>query len=210
MNIFFDCETTSSDLPWIIEEMHEVSPPANYKKPETIQKWMDENADTVREERLAKTALDTSVAQIICIGFAAGDDPVQTLTGPEDEILSEFFAALSVYNHIELIGHNIIGFDIPLIYHRAIINGMRPHGSFHMAYKPWDGRCYDTMTEWAGARDRISLDRLCRILGLPGKGEIDGSMVPGLYALGEIDKIAEYCAGDVELVRAVYNRITGQ
>ncbi len=208
MNIFFDCETTYTDLQWVKDEI-EVSPPATYKKQESIDKWMSENAERVKQERIAKTALDTSLARIICIGFAIDDGDIQTLTGPEDEILAAFFSSISGRTLPTLIGHNILGYDIPLVYHRAIINGIRPHGAFHMHHKPWYGNNFDTMTEWAGMRDRISLDRLCKLLGIPGKGDIDGSMVPEMYERGEIDKIAEYCAHDVEKVRAIYRRLTG-
>lgn len=206
-HLFFDCETAPTDLSWVIDDI-KIEAPGNYKKPESIQKWMEENAEDLRQEAIAKTALDTSLAKIICIGFAVGDGPVETLTGPEDLILSEFFSALSAHSHIELIGHNIIGFDIPLVFHRAIINRFYPHSSFHMHYKPWDGRCFDTMTEWAGNRDRIALDKLCRILGIPGKGDINGSQIPLMYAEGRIEEIAEYCASDVERVRAVFQRMT--
>jgi len=206
MNVFFDCETTGTDLAWVIDDI-KIEPPGNYKKPESIQKWMDENAERVKQEQIAKTAVDTSLAQIVCIGYAIGDSPVETLTGPESVILEEFFKDLSGLIHITLIGHNIISFDIPLIYHRSIINGIQPNGAFHMAYKPWDGRCFDTMTEWAGSRDRIPLDKLCKLLGLPGKGDVDGSQVPQMYADGRIDEIRTYCAQDVERVRSIYHRL---
>lgn len=208
MNIYFDCETTSSGLQWVKDEIV-VEPPGNYKKPESIQAWMETHGETMRHLALAKTALDTSLAEIICIGFAVDDGEIQTLTGPEDEILAAFHLSLSGYRNIALVGHNIIGFDIPLVFHRFIVNKIRPVSPFHMHHAPWKTDVFDTMTEWAGTRDRIKLDKLCKILGIEGKGDIDGSMVPRLYAAKEIDKIAEYCAEDVERVRQIYKRITG-
>jgi predicted PolB exonuclease-like 3'-5' exonuclease len=72
--------------------------------------------------------------------------------------------------------------------------------------KPWDKSMFDTMTAWAGARGTISMDRLCEALGLPGKGDFDGSMVAEAWANGEHETIIEYCKRDVEAVRAIHRR----
>jgi hypothetical protein len=69
------------------------------------------------------------------------------------------------------------------------------------------------MYAWAGYRDRISLDRLCRALEIPTKGseldgeEIDGAKVWDFVRDGYADKVAIYCQADVERVRSVYQRI---
>ena len=57
------------------------------------------------------------------------------------------------------------------------------------------------------------MDRLCRALGLPQKGDeigedIDGSKVWDFVQAGRLDDVATYCCGDVERVREVYNRLT--
>ncbi len=207
MDIFFDCETAPTELPWFIDEI-EIAPPGNYTKPESIQKWMDENADAERRNIIDKTAVDTSLAQIICLGYALGDGDVQTLIGPEHEILTAFFEDLKPYRYVRLIGHNIIAFDIPLVYHRAIINNIKPDQAFHMHHKPWAGSCFDTMTEWAGARDRISQDRLARLLGIPTQ-ETTGADILELYRKGDMEAIQAKCAFDVEQNRAIFQRISG-
>ena len=56
--------------------------------------------------------------------------------------------------------------------------------------------------------NRISLDKLCKALGLPGKGEIDGSKVWDYVRDGRIAEVADYCADDVRKVWAVYQRMT--
>jgi len=72
--------------------------------------------------------------------------------------------------------------------------------------KPWGKGIFDTMTAWAGTRDTISLDNLCKALGIPGKDGFDGSMVADAWLAGEHDTIAEYCRDDVERVRQIHNR----
>ena len=73
--------------------------------------------------------------------------------------------------------------------------------------KPWDSIVFDTMVAWSGARDTVSMDNLCQALGIPGKGDTDGSMVAGMWARCEYDAIASYCREDVERTRAIHRKM---
>jgi hypothetical protein len=53
----------------------------------------------------------------------------------------------------------------------------------------------------------IGLDRLCGVLGIPGKDDIDGSMVASLWEAQRSDDIARYCMDDVERTRNVHRRM---
>ena len=79
-----------------------------------------------------------------------------------------------------------------------------------MTAKPWSDSINDTMLMWNPERERrISLDRLCKVLGVPtSKGEMDGSKVWDAYQAGEYEKIATYCATDVEATRKVFHRLS--
>ena len=211
MDIFIDCETAPTTEQWFLDEI-KIDPPGNYKKPESIAKWREDNEEAERQRVIEKTAVDTSMARIICLCYAFEDEPVIDLVGNEKTMLEVFFEDLARSKglmHSRLIGHNIINFDIPLIFHRAIINGITPHPAFHMHYTPWGGECFDTMTEWAGTKGRISQHNLARLLGIETQ-DTDGSQVPQLYADGKIDEIAQKCAFDVEQNRKIYRRITGR
>ena len=70
-------------------------------------------------------------------------------------------------------------------------------------------RIDDTMIKWAGATGRISLDRLCRALGPPGKGGFDGSMVWDAVKNGRIDEVVEYCDDDIRRLRCAHRRMIG-
>ena len=59
------------------------------------------------------------------------------------------------------------------------------------------------MQLWCGNRDSIGLDELCKILGIEGNGDMDGSKVYDMWLAGEHEKIGEYCSQDVEKVRAI-------
>ena len=109
--------------------------------------------------------------------------------------------------NVRIIGHHIAGFDIRFITQRAIILGVRLPTWWPRDPKPWSDKVFDTMTAFSGSRDTISLDRLCRALGIEGKGDIDGSKVAGLWAAGEHKKVAEYCCEDVRKVQAIYKKM---
>ena len=55
---------------------------------------------------------------------------------------------------------------------------------------------------------RISLDKLCKVLGIDSpKGEMDGSKVGDYFRAGRIAEIAAYCRADVAAVRQVHRRM---
>jgi predicted PolB exonuclease-like 3'-5' exonuclease len=64
------------------------------------------------------------------------------------------------------------------------------------------------MSRFCGAKDRISLDRLCRVLGLEGKTGMSGADVWPAVQAGKMDEIASYCRHDVAITRSVYKRLT--
>lgn len=76
--------------------------------------------------------------------------------------------------------------------------------------KPWEAnKVFDTMAHWAGVGNRVSLEKLCIALSIESpKTGLDGSKVAAAVAAGRLDDVAIYCAGDVEAVRRVFNRLT--
>jgi predicted PolB exonuclease-like 3'-5' exonuclease len=200
--LFIDIETFRSSIP---PSRDEIKVPGNYSKPESIQKYIDENL----EEEWNKTALNSLKGQIICIGYAIDDEPVQIISGTEQEIMNELERIVLNNSFLDWVGHNILGFDLPYIYHRAIKFGNKklrtviPKGRYPKGV-------FDTMVEFAGSdySKRYSLKDICNFLGIDnGKDEIDGSMVGGLWLAGEKEKVLEYCKKDVEILREVYYRI---
>jgi predicted PolB exonuclease-like 3'-5' exonuclease len=59
-------------------------------------------------------------------------------------------------------------------------------------------------------KDRISLDRLCKVLGLPGKDDMTGADVWPYVQAGRLDEVAEYCRQDVRRVREIFQRMNFQ
>lgn len=220
MNIFLDIETIPTDRP----EVHEyiaatVTHPGNISKAETIAKWNEESRPSAVAEAVAKTGLDGSFGRVCVIGWAFDDGPVRTRQSPDNEawLLNELADELmqcvppSERHSSVVIGHNVSSFDLRFLMQRFMVNGISPPLVIHRAAhaKPWESeKVFDTMTQWAGVGNRISLDKLCLALSIPSpKGDMDGSMVAEYVAAGRITEVAAYCKRDVEATRAIYRRM---
>jgi predicted PolB exonuclease-like 3'-5' exonuclease len=236
MNLYLDIETVPALDPVVIEALRAdlreelddalaaVKAPGNYKDEAKIAAFVDDaKAKLLAEHEAAvqaaylKTGLDGGAGQICVIGWACDDEEAHSLdidALSEGSVLAAFFDELGdLYrptNRMRFIGHNHVGFDLPFIWKRARILGIKPPGCLPRNPKPWDDSVFDTMTEWAGVRERISMDKLCRALGIPGKGDISGKDVWPMVQAGRIAEVAEYCRGDVERTRAIYKRMTFQ
>lgn len=220
-------------------ELAKLAPPKNIKKAETIDAWMvnelpakqDEirdKFDAALQETIHKTCLDGAFGHLAVISLALGDEAPLTLwdsnwdaAGYEAWLLNELERATKDrcrhHRGQTLIGHNI-AFDRNMIRQRGIVLGVPVHPLWTKPVKPWENDLVcDTMIEWTGdPRNRISLDKLCKALGVDGKGTdladgeyIDGSQVWDFIQRGEIAKVATYCGRDVERARNVYKLMRG-
>ena len=109
----------------------------------------------------------------------------------------------------ELVGHNIIGFDLPFIFQRCLVHGIRVRPFVNLSDYSVRG-VFDTMHRWwLGARRHVSLDDIAWALGIESSktAEVEGSKVFELYQSGKLDLIREYNLNDVRLTRKVYERM---
>lgn len=218
MNVYLDIETIPCQQSDIVEKIaQEVKPPATMKKAETIAQWEETEKPGAVLEAVQKTALDGTFGQIVCIGYAFDDGPVTRVYGKDEAtILKLFFNDLhemknTTHTGLTFIGHNLTSFDLRFIFHRAVINGVKPPACFPINPKSWDAAIFDTMTYWAGFNGRVSLDKLCSVLGIEGKGtEFTWQDVYPAYQRGDFESIGEYCKHDVEITRKVHKRLTFQ
>jgi len=134
----------------------------------------------------------------------------------EDEsvILNEFKSLLDVYyNDLDmhyLCGHNIREFDCPVICRRMLVNKIQLPILLDISRKkPWQlNHLADTLQMWkfGDFKSYVSLDLLAAILNIESpKGNIDGSMVSGVYWNdGDIERIKSYCEKDVVVTVKVF------
>jgi len=222
MNCFFDIETIPCQWPGIKAEfVAAVTAPAQYKKADSIAAWLDENREAEGEAAWLKTSFDGGMGQIVCVAWAGdhGDTRclrVADLSAKSEAALLEIWFDDLKKLHIGssgtrpcFIGHNVVGFDFPFVWKRAIVHGIRPPLWFPRNPKPWGETVIDTMTLWDSTqRAGGSMDKLCRVLGIPGKGDISGADVWPMVEAGDIDAVAEYCKADVQRTREMFKRMT--
>lgn len=194
---YFDIETLPDQRPGARARAAAMKVPANYKNPEAIAKYIEENS----EEAYLKTALDGWKGHVVCIGTDRDSYYGSSVT-TEKGIIEAFFDSLRA-DH-QLVGHNIIGFDIPFITRRALVLGVKlpPDYLWPRNLKPWDKRVFDTMQELGGG----SLNSLAEAFGIEGKSN-HGGAVYQMWQDGLHDEIAEYCADDVRIVREIHQRL---
>jgi len=213
MILFTDIETLPTNDQSVIDALAEtITAPGNYKKPESIAEWMEQNKSAALKELVAKTSFDGLYGRIACLAFADDDEEIcATLpTDSEGDAIQRFYDLVPDRGTMTMCGHNIHGFDIQFLKHRSIILGIKPPLPIQriMKAKPWSEEIADTMLMWSDSREkRVSLDKLCRALGIPGKGDFDGSMVADTWPT-DPQKVIDYCKDDVERTRQVYYRLT--
>lgn len=210
--LYLDIETIPCQNEKLCVELVEnAKPPSNYKNPETIAKWREENAADI----IAKTSFDGALGEICAIGWSFGSSVNvhhQRMYDNKSELgLLEGWVSVLNANAGNLapvvVGHNVNRFDIRFIWQRAIVHSVKLPTWFPKDPKPWGGDSFDTMTAWAGAGNMISLDNLSKALGLPGKSDVDGSMIAQMWSDGKHKEIAEYCASDVQKVQAIHQKM---
>lgn len=210
--LYLDIETIgTSDPDRIAEIAATITCPGNITKAESIAAWEAEKKPKLVEEAVAKTSFSGAYGKVCCIGWAWDDGEALSVVGDEARVLVNAIDRITMsapqYGLMTIVGHYVANFDLRFLMQRAIVLGVRLPAWFPRDPKPWSREVFDTMTAWAGAKDSISLDNLCKVLGIPGKDGVDGSMVAGMWQRGELDAIAEYCRADVERVRNVHRKM---
>jgi predicted PolB exonuclease-like 3'-5' exonuclease len=225
--LFLDVETLPTSDPEAIAEIAAtIKPPGTLKKQESIDAWMAENKESAVKEAVHKTGFSGLYGSICCICYAFDDGEVFSVRVGDE--ISEKVMLESFYSHVfnnnaidtargyvagdlTVVGHNVIGFDLPFIKHRSIINKVKPSPQFIKAFNDkWGNDVKDTMIMWSPDKERrASMDKLCKAFGIPGKGDFDGSMVAETWPV-DPEKVIEYCRDDVRRTREIYKRLTFQ
>src|SRR6266850_689419 len=111
----------------------------------------------------------------------------------------------------ELVGHNIIGFDLPFIFQRCLVHCISAKPLVDLGEYRVRG-VFDTMHHWwLGAKRFVSLDDIAWALGIESSktATVEGSKVFDLYQAGRLAEIREYNLNDVRVTRKVYERMVG-
>lgn len=190
--VYLDIETVPTDE--AIE--HEFGPKFDFNAATDEQK-----------ERIKWMSLSGATGKVICLSVARSDAAPVAITGSEADIIKAFWEGSRAANLF--VGHNILDFDLRFLVQRSIVLGIRPSRDIPFI-RFRQSPVYDTMHEWSKwGREHISLDNLCRALGVASSktGGMDGSLVFPAYLEGRLPEIADYCREDVRAVRDCYKRM---
>ncbi|HEX9630107.1 MAG TPA: ribonuclease H-like domain-containing protein [Pyrinomonadaceae bacterium] len=111
----------------------------------------------------------------------------------------------------ELVGHNLIGFDLPFIFQRCLVHCISAKPLVDLSEFRVRG-VFDTMHHWwLGAKRFVSLDDVAWALGIESSktATAEGSKVFDLYQADKLAEIREYNLNDVRVTRKVYERMVG-
>jgi predicted PolB exonuclease-like 3'-5' exonuclease len=131
----------------------------------------------------------------------------------EEGIVRAFWQRVERF-HGALVSFNGRNFDLPVLELQALRYGYQAPRYFNEKYghryryseeRHYD--LYDFLTNNGMYRIRGGFNLLTRLIGLPGKGEIDGSMVQGLWEEGRLAEIDRYCRHDVIQTYFLFLRI---
>lgn len=154
------------------------------------------------------SALDWALGHIVCIGMIfleAGAEREWCEAGPnETALLRRFWSAIGPEDRI--IGHNVLGFDLPYLQARTVVCQVEPSRRFDLRRYSTEA-VYDTMQVWANwdRQKYPKLQTLAAVLGLEGKSG-SGDMVARWFEAEEWQHIQDYCMQDVRLTREIYRR----
>jgi uncharacterized protein YprB with RNaseH-like and TPR domain len=187
-----------------------------------FQKRFPEDADKpVGQMFVNRAALVPEFARIACVSVAfvtdKGETKLQSFSNEnEKDLLQDVQKLLRRVGELGffLCGHNVKGFDIPMLAKRMIINGLLPpkilpgHDT-----KPWEIKALDTKELWqyGGYGTIASLELMCVSMGVESSKnmEVTGNKVHEAYWTNkDIKGIVEYCEKDVLVLIDVIKKIT--
>ena len=172
-----------------------------------------EEARRADDEAYAKSAFDGTFSRIVCIGLLEFSDQMEARSAiawygaNERELLRQFWARLAQDRPTLYITHNGLGFDLPFIKKRSIINQVKPSVEINLA-KFRTEPVYDTMAIWSNwdTRGWVKLDVLARALQVDTKSG-SGEQVAEMWEKRQGRELAQYCLQDTYVTYACYSRM---
>jgi len=171
-HIVFDIETIPQDEAKLLALAPEFTAPANLKDPAKIDAAIAKR----RADYVADAALNWKTAEVVLIG--AGDDSgIQSFTAStEKELVGNFLTLLgdALADGVAVGGHNVKGFDLPMLVNRARVHGLKIPMSllgFWKGRPTWHESVFDTLELLSFGRsfEGNGVEDVARVLGLPPK-----------------------------------------
>jgi 3'-5' exonuclease len=130
--------------------------------------------------------------------------------GGEAALLDAFWKVVAKYPG-RIVTWNGRAFDIPFLYLRSAVHGIRPSRNIMGTRYSLNVHCdlFEVVTFFGATRvGGYSLESYCHAFDLTNpKSELQGSDIAGIYEEGKIEEIASYCMGDVLATKELYKRL---
>lgn len=229
-SLFFDIETVSE-----FKSYTELNETTKLLWDKVSKRYLGNNyEDATVEECVAcyynYAPLHAEFCKIVCIGWGIIKIDLNDLGNSikhiqarceddEEKILRWFVMVITeAYNKNTdriLCGHNIGGFDVPLLIKRLLKYGIKiPTILLNIqSEKPWNQNLIDTMRVWKfGGTEFVGLESICNLLNIPSskKGAVTGKGMNDFFWNGEninhnthsdvLTDIKTYCMEDVDAV----------
>lgn len=217
MFIALDIETAPNAL--MIDHLPEPDvKTGNLKDPEKIAAKIDE----AKASQVSKMALDPLYARIICASVVS-DDISQTRMACEldsDDVersIVEWILEILGEDQVRLVTWNGVGFDLPMIYKRALCLGLVPSHYGAPPLTAWtkrydNDRHIDLMKVFAGwgSCDYAKLDTVAAVVLGESKNEVDVTTFEEMIKTEEgRQKICDYCEKDTALTYSLFKKMQG-
>lgn len=171
----FDIETCPQDEARLLAIAPEFRPASNLKDADKIKA----SIEAKKQAYLDDSALDWKYCEVALICLGNDSSNISAISeGTEAEKLEKFLniASYNLQNGMKLIGHNIIGFDLPIIINRARLNGIsipESIGQMSNGRWYWNENIVDTLQVITfGNKQDIagnSVEAIARACGFPEK-----------------------------------------
>jgi predicted PolB exonuclease-like 3'-5' exonuclease len=148
-------------------------------------------------------------------------DTMDVEQAKEANLISRFLHAIGKGNESpQLVGYNSQAADLKILLQRGFVLGIEAAAYCKRPEKPWDGRDYFAReSEWnidmcnilggygRGGSSAVSLHQAAVLSGIPGKMDVDGNQVAGMWLDGKLDKIVQYNEYDALTTYLVWLRL---
>ena len=220
--LFLDIETVGIEPDW--DSLKKNREPLSFQFEnyfDWFQKRFPEDADKGVEQMFVnRAALVPEFSRIACVSVAfvtdGGETKMQSFSDPDEKkLLKDVQKLLHRIGNLGfyLCGHNVKGFDIPVLAKRMIMNGLLPpkilpgHDT-----KPWEIKALDTKELWqyGGYGSIASLELMCVCLGVESSKtmEVTGNKVhEAFWVKKDYEGIVKYCEKDVSVLIDVVSKL---
>lgn len=207
--IVLDIETISdSDLSDELKDYREakVKADSRTKDPEKIAAQIAEK----KAELYSKDGLDPNYGKICCIGLCFPPDEPYTLIKTERTILRDLFKDISTKatagEPVEVITFNGIAFDIPFIYHRCAMLGIKMPNPIYSSPYTDVALLLEHDYRFKAGCPKHSLEEYALINRIPYYADASGKDVQTLWDTEQYEEIRKHCESDVKVTLELYRR----